>query len=100
MPFQIIIVGCGIAGLGAAISLTNKGHDVTVLEATSHLQPIGGSIVLQANTNRILDSLCIYKSSLNIYTSIPFGPSTRRYKDEEFLVKKAVDLYQKEYGFP
>ncbi|TAQ86911.1 hypothetical protein B7494_g4752 [Chlorociboria aeruginascens] len=55
MPFNIVIVGTGIAGLGAAITLVNKGHNITVLEATSQLRPIGGVIVLQANANRVLD---------------------------------------------
>jgi salicylate hydroxylase len=100
MPFKIVIVGTGIAGLGAAIALTSKGHNVTVVEATSQLQPIGGIIVMQANANRVLDSLGVYKSLLNICVATPFGPSTRRYKDGEFLIKKPAEVHEKEYGYP
>lgn len=100
MPFKIIIVGCGVAGLAAAIALAKKGHKVTILEATSKLQPIGGSIVMQANANRVLDDLGIYEELLKICAWIPFGPSTRRYKDGEFLIKKSVELHQKDFGFP
>jgi salicylate hydroxylase len=61
MPFKIIIVRTGIADHGAAIALTQKGHAVTVVEASPQLQPIGGIIVTQANANRVLDSLGVYQ---------------------------------------
>jgi salicylate hydroxylase len=99
MPFKIIIVGTGIAGLGAAIALTNKGHNVTVVEATSQLQPIGGIIVMQANANRVLDSLGVYEPLLTFCATTSVGPSTRRYKDGDFLIQKAAEAHEKEYGY-
>lgn len=30
MPLKIIVVGAGLAGLGAAIALNREGHDVEV----------------------------------------------------------------------
>lgn len=39
---KVLVIGAGIAGLGAAKSLTNQGANVTVLEANSR---IGGRIV-------------------------------------------------------
>ena len=100
MPFNIIIVGSGIAGLAAAIALASKGHHVTILEATSHLRPIGGTIVLQANANRVLDHLGVYQALLPYCSSIPNGPSTRDYRDGAFLAKVPADKHQKEYGYP
>jgi 2-polyprenyl-6-methoxyphenol hydroxylase-like FAD-dependent oxidoreductase len=46
MPFKIVTVGTGIAGLSAAIALGAKGLNVTVVEATSQLRAIGGIIVI------------------------------------------------------
>src|SRR5690348_4953252 len=98
MPFKIVIVGAGIAGLGAAVALANKGYNITVVEATSQIQPIGGIIVMQANANRVLASLGVYESLIG--AGKQFGPSTRRYKDGEFLIKKSADAHEKEYGYP
>jgi salicylate hydroxylase len=99
MPFTIVIVGTGIAGLGAAIALTDAGHTVTIVEATSHLQSIGGIITIQANANRVLDSLGLFNSLLTICVAPPFAPSARRYEDGEFLIRRPAHVYEKEYGY-
>ena len=100
MPFNVVIVGTGIAGLGAAIALADKDHKVTLVEATSQLRPIGGIIVLQANANRVLDSLGVYQSLLPICASSPRWASTRRYKDGECLIKMPAEAHEKAYGYP
>jgi salicylate hydroxylase len=100
MAFNVIIVGAGIAGLSAAIALRNKGHAITLLEATAELQPIGGVMVLQANANRVLDSIGVYDSLLPMCTAVPCGPSTRRYKDGKLLIQKPVEAHKERYGYP
>lgn len=100
MPFKIVIVGTGIAGLGAAIALKDKGHIVTIVEATSELQPIGGIITIQANANRVLDSWGVYESLLKICDAPPFAPGARRYRDGQFLIERPPELYKNEYGYP
>lgn len=99
MPFRVI-VGAWIAGLGAAIVLTDKGHHVTVLEATSKLQAIGGLIVIQANANRVLDSLGLYQSLLTVCGTEPLLVGTRRYSNGEWLRKRPGTAYHKEFGYP
>jgi salicylate hydroxylase len=100
MPFKIVIVGTGIAGLAAAIALTDNGHNITVVEATSRLQSIGGIITIQANANRVLDRLGVFESLLTIGAASPCAPSARRYKDGEFLIKRPAKVYEKQYGYP
>lgn len=100
MPFSIIIVGTGIAGLAAATALAKTGQNVTVVEATSQLRPIGGCIVLQANANRVLHSLGVYEALVPFCSPIPNGPSTRRYDNGEFLAQSSAGAHEKEYGYP
>lgn len=54
---DIAIVGGGIAGLAAAISLRSRGLEVTVYERTSEFAPVGAGILLSPNAFAVLDFL-------------------------------------------
>jgi salicylate hydroxylase len=54
MPFRIIIVGGGIAGLSAAIALRALSNQITILEQSSLSTEIGATISLQPNATRIM----------------------------------------------
>lgn len=54
MPFRILVVGGGIAGLSAAIALRAPGKDITIFEQSCLLSEIVAAISLQPNASRIL----------------------------------------------
>ncbi|KAF7337008.1 FAD/NAD(P)-binding domain-containing protein [Mycena venus] len=63
-PLQVSIVGAGIAGLAAAISLRRSGHRVTVFEASQLNTEVDAGLSLQANAVRILEQFGCFKENL------------------------------------
>src|SRR5439155_7654720 len=58
----VLIVGAGIGGLSAALSLTRAGFPVHVLEQASELKEIGAGIQLGPNVFRMFDVLGIQEA--------------------------------------
>ena len=54
---SIIIVGAGIGGLTAALSLLKAGINVEVYEQASQLGEVGAGVQISANGNRVLFAL-------------------------------------------
>lgn len=50
-----MIIGAGIGGLSAAISMQRRGMPVQVYEAASALSPVGAGILLPPNAMNILE---------------------------------------------
>jgi salicylate hydroxylase len=98
--FNIIIVGAGIGGLGAAIALGKKGHKVTVFEATSKLNEVGAGIQVPPNSTRVL---CEYglRQQLEDAVTRPGNITVRRYCTGDIIAATPVHpVFSEKYGFP
>ncbi|KAJ6144598.1 hypothetical protein N7470_008493 [Penicillium chermesinum] len=51
---EILVVGAGLAGLGAAISCALSGHKVHILEAAKEIKEVGAGIQVLPNSSRVL----------------------------------------------
>ncbi len=49
---QVIIVGAGLGGLGAAIAILLAGHDVIVLESTAEIGEVCLSILIPSSQHQ------------------------------------------------
>ncbi|CAI6331439.1 unnamed protein product [Periconia digitata] len=53
---DVLIIGAGLGGLGAAISILLQGHNVHIFEAASEIGEVGAGIQCLPNSTRILMS--------------------------------------------
>ena len=53
----IAIIGCGTAGLAAALLLERAGHRITLVERFGEPQPLGSGLILQPSGLAVLDEL-------------------------------------------
>ncbi|KAH9212206.1 hypothetical protein DL95DRAFT_525308 [Leptodontidium sp. 2 PMI_412] len=67
---KVIIVGAGLGGLGAAISILLAGHDVLVLEGASEIAEVGAGIQILPNSSRVLQQWGML-NSLSRYATRP-----------------------------
>lgn len=57
MSTDVLIVGGGIGGLTAAVTLRRAGCDVRVLERAEEISPVGAGILLQSNAMMALEKI-------------------------------------------
>ena len=67
---KIVIVGGGIGGLAAALSLLKRGHDVEVHEQAPALKEVGAGIQISSNGTRVLYALGL-EDALNRVQVLP-----------------------------
>jgi 2-polyprenyl-6-methoxyphenol hydroxylase-like FAD-dependent oxidoreductase len=61
---KVTIAGAGIGGLTAALALHQAGHDVSVYESVSTIQPLGVGINLLPQAAHVLNQLGVLDTLL------------------------------------
>ncbi|KAF8525869.1 FAD/NAD(P)-binding domain-containing protein [Hysterangium stoloniferum] len=94
-PLRIIIVGAGLGGLAAALTLRKQGHSVEIFESSSFNNEIGAGIGLPPNATRILKTMPINWDNLGC---VPYhGVSTFSHDGSPGLAHDIKDI-DKLYG--
>jgi hypothetical protein len=57
MPLKVLVVGAGLVGLCAAISLARQGHNVHIYEKSGFAKEIGAAFSLSPQAHKILKDL-------------------------------------------
>ncbi|OIJ88371.1 FAD-dependent oxidoreductase [Streptomyces colonosanans] len=98
--FEVVIVGGGLGGMTAALSLRQRGLKVTVLEQAPQFGEIGAGIQTAPNASRILLGLGLRKQLEAIRTE-PQDQVRRRWKDGSIVgLTELGDFCKKRYNAP
>src|SRR5882762_9319879 len=89
MTLRIAVVGGGIGGLSAALSLLQAGFDVHVYEQARELSEIGAGIQISPNASRLLHRLGL-KAAMDAVGVRPGGVRQRRWDDGRTLQRAPV----------
>ncbi|HRJ68520.1 MAG TPA: FAD-dependent monooxygenase [Beijerinckiaceae bacterium] len=104
-----VIVGAGIGGLTAALSLARDGWQVQVFEQAHRLEPVGSGLQISPNASRVLadlgvlprlDGLAVEPEAMVVrsgrngstLTSMPLGETAEKRWGAPFLVVHRGDL--------
>jgi salicylate hydroxylase len=97
---RVAIIGGGIGGLTAAISLLQAGFDVQVYEQSRLLSEVGAGINISPNASRILIRLGFGEESARLAYRSPFFHQ-RRWDDGRTLTRTRLDTdILREFGAP
>ncbi|MFV2176275.1 FAD-dependent monooxygenase [Actinomadura sp. LOL_016] len=96
---DVIVVGGGIGGLGAAYALTRRGLAVRVLERASAFGEVGAGIQLAPNCTRILDDYGLLDEARSLGV-LPDAMIMRDAVDGTELTRLDLRDLERRYGFP
>jgi salicylate hydroxylase len=100
MQTQAAVIGGGIGGLGAALSLLHAGLDVHVYEQAHALREVGAGIQVSPNASRVLHGFGLGDPLAKLGVR-PFAFHLRRWDDGRTLVKTPLgDAVITACGFP
>ena len=97
---RIAIIGGGIGGLTAALSLLRAGFDAHVYEQTAALSEVGAGIQVSPNASRVLHGLGL-ADELAAMGVRPLAMHQRRWDDGRTLLRTPLaDIVVEAFGFP
>jgi salicylate hydroxylase len=97
---RIIIIGAGIGGLAAALTLRRAGIEAEVFEQAAALREIGAGIQISPNASRILVRLGL-ADSMRKFGVRPFAVQIRRWDDGRILARQLLaDECERAFGAP
>jgi salicylate hydroxylase len=97
---EIAVVGGGIGGLAAAISLLQAGFDVHVFEQSRVMREVGAGLQVSPNASRVLHRLGLADELAKLGVR-PFAFHQRRWKDGRTLLKTPLaDAVVEAFGYP
>ena len=97
---SVAVIGGGIGGLAAALSLLRAGVDVHVYERARTLSEVGAGIQISPNASRILHRLGLADALANLGVK-PLAWHQRRWDDGCTLLRTPLaEAVEAEFGFP
>ncbi|MFL6131797.1 MAG: FAD-dependent oxidoreductase [Nocardioidaceae bacterium] len=96
---DVLIVGGGIGGLGAALALSRKGLQVRVLERASEFGEVGAGLQIAPNCTRILDEYGLLDEAKRLGV-LPASMVMKDALDASELTRLDLRDVEREYGFP
>ena len=98
--YDVTIVGGGLGGLTAALSLRQRGLRVTVLEQAPELGEVGAGIQTAPNASRVLLGLGL-RAQLEAIRTEPLDQVRRRWQDGSVIGLTSLgDFCKREYNAP
>jgi salicylate hydroxylase len=97
---RIIVVGAGIGGLSAALTLERSGFEVKVFEQAPELREVGAGVQISPNATRILHRLGL-EQPLRRFGVLPRAVVIRRWDDGRVLARQPLaDACERNFGAP
>jgi salicylate hydroxylase len=97
---RIIIIGAGIGGLAAALTLRRAGFEVRVFEQAAELREVGAGIQISPNASRILQRLGLEQPMRRMGVR-PHATVIRRWDDGRELSRQPLaDACERNFGAP
>ena len=97
---RVIIIGAGIGGLAAALTLGRAGIDVQVFEQAPELREVGAGVQISPNATRILIRLGLASTMARVGVR-PIALAVHRWNDGQLIARHPLaGECEREFGAP